>query len=236
MVERVKLLPPQYSSMSNTESVTTTKSDSHVTTKESVATTKNPWDLMDRYDQAETEEDVQKLFDVIKVENIEQTNEAFKAVHVSQDQKHATGKILAPVVMHTDDGREQELVISLPIVTPNGVEQYKCLYGSENPDEVVDLIMQNCTDAQNNITELFGAEVPLYYKDGQWKINMTMEFRSSSTSAFSSIQNALLKLIFGYNLNNNLYEITQTYQIPEYKKDEMKPISKGETSLTELMC
>lgn len=99
--------------MSNTESLTTTKSDSQVTTKESVATTKNPWDLMNRYDQAETEEDVQKLFDVIKVENIEQTNEAFKAVHVSQDQKHATGKILAPVVMHTDNGIQIFLYFSV---------------------------------------------------------------------------------------------------------------------------
>jgi hypothetical protein len=113
-------------------------------------------------------------------------------------------------------------------VTPDGVKQYKCLYGSEKPDYVVDYLIKEYTYSDNAIMSLFGAPVNLYYDDGEWKMYLPENTLITRIRELLGIQR--------FVNDNYLFSIEKTYEIPDYKKQEMTPISQSDESLDELIA
>lgn len=188
------------------------------------ASTMNPWELKNLYRSVDSRDDFQQLLDEIEVENVSAINNSFDAVYQEQPDMLAEGRILPPVVMTTSDNLEQELSITIPVATPTGeVEQYTCLYGSDNPDRLVKLLVETYTDAQNNLLDLYGVKVPLIHENGEWKIHQSRITDPQNTSIVKVM--AMKHLPGLFKRESDMISFGKQYKNPEYKQKEMEPVT-----------
>lgn len=192
------------------------------------ASTEDAWELKNIYSKVDSPEDLQLLLEETSAENATAINESFDAVYQETPDLMSEGRVLMPVVMTTSDNIEQELSVTIPVATPEEeVKQYTCLYGSDNPNRIVKMLVQAYTDCENNLLDLYGVEIPLIHDEGEWKIHQS-RIGEDTSSFLSRMLISVVPALF--KREEDMVEFGKTYHNPSYKQEQMEAVTEAYAS------
>lgn len=171
-----------------------------------------PDDITSFNDVLATIEDTDEKRVAVGDEVFQEIYEAAHDTHNVPEERVQTGRILTPVVRPAARNIQQELSISIPVVLPNGesVKMYTTLYGTENPDSVIDRMLHQYTTGDLKLSKLMGVHVPLIYIDGEWKLYLIAQGGVFGITVHSWLARNFRALIS----NDDIVEFEKTYESP----------------------
>lgn len=171
-----------------------------------------PDDITSFNDVLATIEDTDEKRVAVGDEVFQEIYEAAHDTHNVPEERVQTGRILTPVVRPAARNIQQELSISIPVVLPNGesVKMYTTLYGTENPDSVIDRMLHQYTTGDLKLSKLMGVHVPLIYIDGEWKLYLIAQGGVFGITVHSWLAKNFRALIS----NDDIVEFEKTYESP----------------------